>query len=159
MREDQSVSEMATLALARQATARAEWSHESLEEALTAVLRTEAGRRIGQLRGGPHRDERADRWQLSLRRNRAEERRKGRLEERKRFREEERGRARKAEWELFVRGELRELELRKHGQLAELLGAALAGEPTAVLRRLAARDQRQAQKRLVAITSNGKVYK
>ena len=57
-----------------------------------------------------------------------------------------------------MRGELRELELRKHGQLAELLGAALAGEPTAVLRRLAARDLRQAQKGLVAITSNGKVY-
>jgi len=126
------------LALARQATARAEWSHESLKEALTAVLRTEPGRGIGQLRGAPHRDERADRWQLSQRCNRAEERRKGQLEEPKRFREEERGRARKAEWERFVRGELRELELRKHGKLAELLGAALAGAPTAVLRRLAA---------------------
>ena len=35
---------------------------ESLEEALKVVLRTEAGRRLGQLRDGPHRDERADQW-------------------------------------------------------------------------------------------------
>jgi hypothetical protein len=52
----------------------------------------------------------------------------------------------------------RELELRKEGQLAGLLGEALAGEPPAALRRLAREDQRQAQEGLVALTSNGKVY-
>ena len=128
MRENQSVSEMATEVLARQAAARAERTGESLEVALEAVLRTEAGRRLKELREGEHRDERADRWQTSLPRERAKERRQGRLEERRRLREEERGRARRAEWESFMRNESRELELRKEGQLAELLGEALAGE-------------------------------
>ena len=158
MREDQSVAEMATEALARQAAARAERIGEPLEAALLAVLRTEAGRRLGELREGEHRDERADLWQSGLPRERTEERRQGRLEERRRLREEERGRARKAEWEEFVRNERRELELRKGGQLAGLLGGALAGESAAALRRLVFEDRRQAEEGLVALMSKGKVY-
>ena len=57
-----------------------------------------------------------------------------------------------------MRKERRDLELRKEGQLAELLGEALAGEPPAALQRLAREDQRQAEEGLVALTSNGKVY-
>jgi hypothetical protein len=57
-----------------------------------------------------------------------------------------------------MRKERRELKLRKEGQLAELLGEALAGEPPAALQRLAREDQRQAEEGLVALTSNGKVY-
>ena len=57
-----------------------------------------------------------------------------------------------------MRKERRELELRKEGQLAGLLGEALAGEPPAALQRLAREDQRQAEEGLVALTSNGKVY-
>jgi hypothetical protein len=57
-----------------------------------------------------------------------------------------------------MRQERREVELRKDGQLAELLGEALAGEPPAALRRLAREDQRQAEEGLVALTSNGKTY-
>ena len=158
MRENQSVAEMATEVLARQAAARAERTGESSEVALGAVLRTEAGRRLEELREGEHRDEGADRWQSSLPRERTEERRQGRLEERRRLREEERGRARRAEWESFVRNERRELKLRKEGQLAELLGEALAGESSAALRRLAYEDRRQAEEGLVALTSNGKMY-
>src|SRR5215207_2479107 len=159
MQENQSVSEMATEVLARQAGARARRTGESLEVALKAVLETQAGRRLGQLRDGPHREERADQWQPNLRRERAEERRLARLrEERRRLREEERIRAQKAAWESFMRKERRELELRKRGQLAELLGEALAGEPPAALRRLAREDQSQAQEGLVALTSNGKTY-
>ena len=158
MQKNQSVSEMATEVLARQAGARARRTGESLEEALKAVLETEAGRRLGQLRDGVHRDERADQWQPSLPRERAEERRRDQLEERSRLREEERSRARKAAWKAFMRRERRELELRKEGQLAELLGEALAGEPPAALRRLAREDQRQAEEGLVALTSNGKTY-
>jgi hypothetical protein len=158
MQENQSVSEMATEVLARQAGARAKRTGESLEEALRAVLQTEAGQRLGQLRDGVHRDERAAQWQPSLSRERAEERRQGQLEERRRLREEERIRARKAAWESFMRRERREVELRKEGQLAELLGEALAGEPPAALQRLAREDQRQAEEGLVALTSNGKVY-
>jgi hypothetical protein len=158
MQENQSVSEMATEVLARQAGARAKRTGESLEEALRAVLQTEAGQRLGQLRDGVHRDERAAQWQPSLSRERAEERRQGQLEERRRLREEENRRARKAAWESFMRRERRELMLRKEGQLAELLGEALAGEPPAALRRLAREDQRQAEEGLVALTSNGKTY-
>ena len=158
MQQDQSVSEMATEVLARQAGARAKRTGESLEEALRAVLQTEAGRRLGRLRAGNHRDERADQWQSNLPQERAEERRIGHLEERRRLREEERGRARKAAWESFMRRERRELELRKEGQLAALLGEALAGETPAALRRLAREDQRQAEEGLVALTSNGKTY-
>src|SRR5215210_1048660 len=158
MQQNQSVSEMATEILARQAGARAKHTGESLEEALRAVLQTEAGRRLGQLRDGDHRDERADQWQPSLPRERAEERRQARLRERRRLREEERDRARKAAWESFMRKERREVELRKDGQLAELLGEALAGESSAALLRLAREDQRQAEEGLVALTSNGKTY-
>jgi hypothetical protein len=158
MQENQSVSVMATEVLARQAGARAKRTGESLEEALRAVLQTEAGQRLGQLRDGVHRDERAAQWQPSLSRERAEERRQGQLEERRRLREEENRRARKAAWESFMRRERRELMLRKEGQLAELLGEALAGEPPAALRRLAREDQRQAEEGLVALTSNGKTY-
>jgi len=149
---------MATEVLARQAGARAKQTGESLEAALRAVLQTEAGRRLGQLRGGIHRDERAEQWQPSLARERAEERRQAQLEERRRLKAEERSRARKAAWESFMRKEQRELELRKDGQLAELLGEALAGESPEALRRLALEDQRQAEEGLVALTSNGKTY-
>jgi hypothetical protein len=159
MQKDQSVSEMATEVLARQAGIRAKRTGESLDAALRAVLRTEAGRRLGQLRDGDHRDERAEQWQPNLPRERAEERRLARLrEERSRLREEERSQARKAAWESFMRKERLELKLRKDGQLAELLGEALAGEPPAALRRLAREDQRQAEEGLVALTSNGKTY-
>jgi hypothetical protein len=159
MQQNQSVSEMATEVLARQAGARARRTGETLEEALRAVLQTEAGQRLGRLRDGVHRDERAKQWQPNLLQERAEERRQAQLrEERRRLKEEERNRARKAAWESFMRRERRELELRKEGQLAELLGEALAGEPPAALQRLAREDQRQAEEGLVALTSNGKVY-
>jgi hypothetical protein len=159
MQKDQSITEMATEVLARQAGARARQSGESLEEALKAVLETEAGRRLAQLRDGPHRDERAEQWQPNLLRERAEERRQARVrEERRRLREEERIRAQKAAWESFMRKERRELELRKDGELAGLLGEALAGESPEALRRLAREDQRQAKEGLVALTSNGKTY-
>src|SRR5918995_89680 len=159
MQQNQSVSEMTTEVLARQADARAKQTGESLEVALRAVLQTEAGRRLAQLRDGVHRDERAEQWQPNLLRERAEERNLARLrEERRRLREEERSRARKAAWESFMRKERRELKLRKEGQLAELLGEALAGESLAALRRLAREDQRQAEEGLVALTSNGKMY-
>jgi hypothetical protein len=158
MQENQSVSEMATEVLARQAAARAKHTGESLEAALRAVLQTEAGRRLVKLRNGPHRDERADEWQPNLPRERAEERTQEKLEERRRLQEEERSRARKAVWESFMRRERKELELRKEGQLARLLGEALAGESPAALGRLALEDQRQAEEGLVALTRNGKTY-
>jgi hypothetical protein len=158
MQKNQSVSEMATEVLARQAGARAKHTGESLEAALRAVLQTEAGRRLVKLRDGDNRNERADEWQPNLPRERAEERRQAQLEERRRRSKEERSRARKAAWESFMRRERRELELRKEGQLAGLLGEALVGETPAALQRLAREDQRQAEEGLVALTRNGKMY-
>jgi hypothetical protein len=159
MRENQSVSEMATEVLARQAAARAEQTGEPLEVALGNVLQTEAGRRLEKLREGDHDEERADEWQTGLPRERAEERERERSrKERRQQREEERVRDRRAAWESFIREERREIKLRKKGQLAEMLRESLAGELSADLRRLASLDRRQAAEGLVALTSNGKVH-
>jgi hypothetical protein len=74
MRKKQKVAEMADEVLARQARDRARRTGEPLEDALEAVMGTEAGRQLKELRNGPHHDERAQEWQDSLARERAEER-------------------------------------------------------------------------------------
>jgi hypothetical protein len=61
-----------------------------------------------------------------------------------------------ATWERFVRTERRQLQLRKDGQLASLLGEPLPGELPALLNKLAAEDRRQAEGGLVALMSGGK---
>jgi len=141
---------MASEVLSRQAKARAEQTGEAFEVAFEAVQETGAGQQLVELRDGPHRKEWAARWQEDLALKREKERARAR-------KEEERNRARLAAWERFMRAELRELELRRAGQLAELLGGALPGEPPAALRRLASEDQRQAENGLVALMSNGKI--
>ncbi len=150
MQKNQRVVEMAVDVLARQAGDRAKQTGEPFEEALKAVLETEAGRQLGELRDGSHRDERAGQWQESLPRERAAERKRQRADERKRVEQA-------AEWEQFLQAELQELELRKGGQLASLLGEPLPGEPPAALERLASEDRRQAEEGLVALMSGGKV--
>ncbi|MGB3681736.1 MAG: hypothetical protein WA990_04550 [Rubrobacteraceae bacterium] len=72
---------MAVDVLARQAGIRATRTGEAFEGALEAVLETEAGRQLGELRDGPHRDESARRWQDDLRRERVQERTRERGEE------------------------------------------------------------------------------
>ena len=74
MRKKQKVAEMADEILARQASTRVDRTGEPLEDALEAVMGTEAGRQLRELRDGPHHDERAQEWQESLARERAEER-------------------------------------------------------------------------------------
>jgi hypothetical protein len=74
MHTKQRVADLADEVLARQAAARARWTGESYGDALGAVLRTEAGRQLQELRDGVHGSERADEWQESLVRSRAEER-------------------------------------------------------------------------------------
>ena len=49
MQEKQRVADMAVEVLARQAGARAAWTRESLEDALKAVLETEAGQQLAGL--------------------------------------------------------------------------------------------------------------
>jgi hypothetical protein len=71
---DHTVSDMANEVLMVQAKARAEQTGETLEEALEAVLQTEAGSQLRDLRKGSHRDEKADEWQEGVARERTEER-------------------------------------------------------------------------------------
>ncbi len=150
MQKNQRVAEMAIDVLARQAGARAKRTGEPFEEALKAVLETEAGQQLGELRDGPYRDERAQDWQEDMVRERVRARKQERVEEQKRAEQA-------AAWEQFMQAELQELELRRGGQLAALLGEPLPGESPAALRRLASEDKRQAEKGLVALMSLGKM--
>ena len=51
-----------------------------------------------------------------------------------------------------------QLQLRKNGQLAKLLGKPLPGEFPAMLQRLVSEDERQAERGLVALMSGGKTF-
>jgi hypothetical protein len=72
--KDRSVEEMANEILMRQAKARADRSGEPIEEALEAVLNTEAGTQLRELRDVPHDEVSVKEWQVSMARERAEER-------------------------------------------------------------------------------------
>ena len=74
MRKNQRVAKMAEEVLQRQARDRAERTGEPFEDAFEAILGTEAGRQLEELRDGQHGDERAHEWQENMRRERAEER-------------------------------------------------------------------------------------
>jgi hypothetical protein len=74
VREDQSVAEMANEVLMRQAKARADRSGEPIEEAMVAVLDTEAGKRLKELRDGPHGEESVEETQVEAALERAQER-------------------------------------------------------------------------------------
>ena len=158
MQENQRVSDLALEVLARQASGRAKRTGEPLEDALKAVLDTGAGRQLGELREGPLRDESAQPWQEDLARKRAEERRRVRREERRQAQQEKHSQARLAAWKEFMQEERQELELRKGGQLARMLGEPLPGEPRAEMLRLASEDRNQAEEGLVALMSEGEVF-
>ena len=147
MQWNQRVADMAREILVGQAGAHTKRAGETLEDALKAVLETEAGRQFGKLRDGPQRDKLAALWQEDL----ALQRQKEGEQDRRRQRQE-------TVWEQFMQVELRELELRKEGQLARLLDKALPGEPPAVLQQLCCEDQRQAEEGLVALMRDGEVY-
>ena len=66
MRAEQTVSEMVVESLARQAEALSEATGQPFEEAFAQVLKTPAGRRLGELADGPHRHEKAADWQAGL---------------------------------------------------------------------------------------------
>jgi len=73
MRDDQTVAEMANEVLMRQAKARADRNGEPIEEAMRAVVGTEAGRQLADLRDGAHGDEGVEEWQVGIARERAED--------------------------------------------------------------------------------------
>lgn len=105
----------------------------------------------GESSNGPSHDEATDQWQTESDRKRAKEENRARLEERNRAQ-------RQADWERFIQTQRRELELRKDGQLARLIGEPLPGERPEALRRLTYEDKRQAQEGLVALMSGGKLF-
>jgi hypothetical protein len=72
--KDRSVEEMVNEVLMRQAKVRADRSGEPIEEALEAVLNTEAGTQLRELRDVPHDEESVEEWQVGLARERAQER-------------------------------------------------------------------------------------
>ena len=74
LQPEQTVSEMANEVLTRQAKARANRGGEPIEEAMEAVLRTEAGRELRDLRDGPHGEEGVQEAQVGAARERARER-------------------------------------------------------------------------------------
>jgi hypothetical protein len=74
MRDDQTVAEMANEVLLRQAKARADRNGEPIEAAMKAVVGTEAGRQLADLRDGPHGDEGVEEWQVGIARERVRER-------------------------------------------------------------------------------------
>ncbi len=74
MREDQSVAEMANEVLMRQAKRRAARRGVPIEEAMEAVLETEAGKQLRELRDGPHGEEGVQEAQVGAARERAQER-------------------------------------------------------------------------------------
>ena len=74
MSEDRSVEEIANEVLMRQAKARADRSGEPIEEALAAVLNTEAGTQLRKLRDVPNDEESVEEWQVGMARERAQER-------------------------------------------------------------------------------------
>ena len=74
MRKKQKVAEMADEVLVQQAKTREKRTGEPFEVALEAVMGTEAGRQLKELRNGPHRGETAQEWQEGLARERTQER-------------------------------------------------------------------------------------
>ena len=74
MQPEQTVSEMALEVLGRQAKALAERSGLPLEETLVEVLKTEPGGQLSEVAEGPHRNEKARRWQADLLNERVQQR-------------------------------------------------------------------------------------
>ncbi len=74
MRDDQTVAEMANEVLLRQAKARADRKGEPIEAAMSAVVGTEAGKQLTDLRDGPHAEEGVEEWQVGIAKERAKER-------------------------------------------------------------------------------------
>src|SRR5215210_1107053 len=73
LHRDQTISEMVEEVLAHQAKSLAERTGQAFESALGVVADTEAGQQLRELANGEHACEKAQHWQASIRRDRAEE--------------------------------------------------------------------------------------
>jgi hypothetical protein len=67
MPKNKRVADIADEVLEPQARDRSEWTGEPFEEALKAVVETEAGRQLEELGDGPHSGEWAQEWQENIR--------------------------------------------------------------------------------------------
>jgi hypothetical protein len=74
MRPEQTVDEMAEEVLKRQAKAMVAQTGQLFESALEAVACTEAGQQLRELANGEHRQQKAQDWQVSMFRERTEDR-------------------------------------------------------------------------------------
>ena len=74
MQPQQPVTEMANEVLLRQAKARAERNGEPIEAAMGAVVGTEAGKQLADIRDGPHVEEGVEEWQVGIAQERSRER-------------------------------------------------------------------------------------
>ena len=74
LQPEQTVAEMANEVLLRQAKARADRNGEPIEAAMGAVVGTEAGKQLRELRDGPHGGEGVEEWQVGIAQERARER-------------------------------------------------------------------------------------
>jgi hypothetical protein len=74
LQPEQTVAEMANEVLVRQAKARADRNGEPIEAAMVAVVGTEAGKQLTDLRDGPHAGEGVEEWQVGIAWERARER-------------------------------------------------------------------------------------
>ena len=74
MQPDQTVAEMANEVLVRQAESEAERSGEPIKAAMAAVVGTEGGKQLRELRDGPHAEEGVEEWQVGMARERARQR-------------------------------------------------------------------------------------
>ena len=77
MQQEQTVAEMANEVLMRQAKARADRNGEPIDAAMGAVVGTEAGKQLANLRDEPRADEGVEEWQVGI----AQERARGRSED------------------------------------------------------------------------------
>jgi hypothetical protein len=148
-RANERANEIASKVLAAQARDRVERGAESFGTPDKVVAETSTDRRLDALQEGPHQDENVPQWQKDLTEEREKERRRDQREEIKRAQHA-------ADWESFKQNEQLEIELRKDGQLAKLLGEPLPEESLVTLERLAQADQSQAEAGLVALMSGGK---
>jgi hypothetical protein len=73
VQRDQSVFDMAQEVLENQARSMTLQTGQTFSAAMQAVADTEAGRQLRELRDGPHRNEKAEQWQVSLLWGRIEE--------------------------------------------------------------------------------------
>jgi hypothetical protein len=106
VQRDQNVFDMAQEVLENQARSMTLQTGQTFSAAMQSVADTEAGRQLRELRDGPHRNEKAEQWQVSLLWGRIEEHHYSWLEG---YMEWMRGKEARAEYHALLEEELASL--------------------------------------------------